>query len=424
MINPAERIAETVEIGSRPCPTGALPRTHAVDAELGLVVPRSMNGRVLYSSYLCEHGSVFETRAVKTPGGDFLLMFPAARPEADEGPLKTWDGHYLAKSWKINDMLAMRSSDGGETWSAPSVAFDIDYNQHGFIPLIPRGTRRIYAFGTQPVWGAWDPKHPGTNENAPIGYRWSDDDGRTWSEVRLIRPRNDPGFLGMSVMQMAETASGAWILGTHEGDHSYKPTAIAQYILRSDDRGQTWDLVPGERHGGWGWLQGLCESRPISVGGNELYMQGRTNVGHLWHTRSVDDGKTWAEWTPSPLVHPHAPPMLFHLGDGETLAAFHHNRGLNYRQEPFVEQMKDRSELWVSFSTDKGRTWSEPRFLLVNAFAPKECSAWLDNQCSYIDVHVDKGVCHIFMPHRWRRVLHLRISESDLRSLPTRAELG
>jgi len=29
---------------------------------------------------------------------------------------------------------------------------------------------------------------------------------------------------------------------------------------------------------------------------------------------------------PTPLVHPDAPPMLFHLADGKTLAAFHRNR--------------------------------------------------------------------------------------------------
>mgnify|MGYP000349680563 CR=1 FL=1 len=46
-----------------------------------------------------------------------------------------------------------KSIDGGKTWTGPKVAFDIDDSQHGFIPLIPRGTKRIYAFGTQPIPG-------------------------------------------------------------------------------------------------------------------------------------------------------------------------------------------------------------------------------------------------------------------------------
>jgi len=52
---------------------------------------------------------------------------------------------------KVNDMLAYRSRDGGRTWAGEGIAFAIDYNQHGFVPLVPRGSARVYAFGTQPV---------------------------------------------------------------------------------------------------------------------------------------------------------------------------------------------------------------------------------------------------------------------------------
>lgn len=76
-----------------------------------------------------------------------------------------------------------------------------------FIPFLPRGTKRIYAFGTQPIPGKWTWEN-GQPEKARIGYRWSDDDGRTWSEVKLIAPLNDADFKGMSVMQMTETDTG------------------------------------------------------------------------------------------------------------------------------------------------------------------------------------------------------------------------
>ncbi|MHC4399568.1 MAG: exo-alpha-sialidase, partial [Planctomycetota bacterium] len=45
----------------------------------------------------------------------------------------------------------------------------------------------------------------------------------------------------------------------------------------------------------------------------------RTAEGHIRETRSTDDGKTWTEPKPTPLVHPDAPPMVFHLADGRTL---------------------------------------------------------------------------------------------------------
>ncbi len=39
----------------------------------------------------------------------------------------------------------------------------------------------------------------------------------------------------MSVMRMCETDAGTWILGSHEGDWSYKPLSTRQYVLRSSD---------------------------------------------------------------------------------------------------------------------------------------------------------------------------------------------
>ena len=391
------------------------PKGTALRADLGLLTAESVTGQIVHRARWRERG-LFEVRATVTPDGDYLLMFPDG-------------GHYGGPDHKVNDMLAYRSRDKGRRWQGPTVAFDIDYNQHGFVPLVPRGSGRLYAFGTQPVWGLWNPSG-GLKENAPIGYRYSDDDGHTWSEVRLIRPVNDPGFLGMSVMRMCETDAGTWLIGTHEADFSYRPLMTRQYLLRSVDQGASWELLPGPRHGGW-HVQNfgrMDELRPINLGGGRVLALARTPEGHLWELRSEDDGKSWSEPRPTVLIHPDAPPMLFHLGDGKTLAAFHHNRhhDLNYTglDGHKLEQMGDRSELWVSTSMDEGRTWSEPRFVLANALSPSLGNPWRDCQCSYADAFCDDGVLHLFVPHRWERVVHLEIAEAVLSTLPTRDELA
>jgi hypothetical protein len=348
-----------------------------------------------------------------TPGGDYLVVFP-------EGQM------YSASPKKVNDLMVCRSGDKGKTWTQPAVAFRINYSQHGFVPLIPRGTKRLYAFGTQPIPGRWV-LHKGLVENAPIGFRWSDDDGRTWSDVQIIDPVNDPTFTGMSVMRMCETDAGTWLIGSHEGDWSVKPLRTRQYILRSEDKGKTWTLIPEKRPNGW-FVEGfdrMDEGRLISLGGGKVMMMSRTPQGHLFIARSEDDGKTWSRPKPTPLVHPDAPPMLFHLSDGKTLAAFHHNRASKYDTlSEHAEMQKDRAEIWVATSADEGQTWSEPRFLFVNALAPTLPNAWFNYQCSYLDLVVDEGVLHLFVPHRWKRVLHLTLRESDLAKLPTRAELA
>jgi hypothetical protein len=234
----------------------------------------------------------------------------------------------------------------------------------------------------------------------------------------------------MSVMRMCETDKGTWLLGSHEGDWSYKPLMTRQYILRSADKGKTWTLLPGPRHGGWHakGFNRMDEGRPIQLADGRVLLMMRTPAGRLFLSWSSDDGLSWTDPAPSPLVHPDAPPMLFHLSDGKTLACFHHNRhhdldytGLSGGKEVL---MRDRSEIWVSTSSDGGETWSEPRFFLSNAAAPDREQPFYNHQCSYMDMFADGGYLHFFMPHRWQQALHLRLAEKDLARLPTRVELG
>ncbi|NQT53217.1 exo-alpha-sialidase, partial [bacterium] len=253
--------AETIEIAGLPLHTAAPPEGLVLREELGLVTSRFVNGQVVHRT---PHPGVglFEVKGTITPSGDYLLMFPEGQ-------------HYGGKWKKVNTLLAYRSSDKGKTWTGPTAAYDIPYSQHGFIPLIPRGTKRLYCFGTQPLLEK--AKFDG-RENATIGFRHSDDDGRTWSDVTLIRPVNDPGFLGMSVMRMCETDAGTWLVGSHEADWTKKPLMTRQYILRSEDKGKTWTVLPGKRPGGWFEKQHnrMDELRPIPLGGGTVLALART----------------------------------------------------------------------------------------------------------------------------------------------------
>jgi len=407
-------IAEEVNINGVTVRTNHPPPALRTLAGAGVVTTRGTVGQIIHRARWPELG-LYEARATRTPGGDYLLMFPDG-------------GHYGHSDSKVNDMLAFRSSDRGYTWQGPTVAFGIDYDQHGFVPLIPRETTRIYAFGTQPI-PAFRSREEGLYENAPIGYRYSDDDGHTWSDVHLIRPENDPDFRGMSVMRMCETDVGTWIIGSHESDWSANPLMTRQYLLRSEDWGKTWQLLPDKRHDGWCVPEygRMDEGRPINLGSGHVYCMFRTPTGRLWHARSLDDGRTWTTPEPTPLVHPDAPPMLFHLSDGLTLAAFHHNRfsmdldsyeGLN---NPAV--FLDRSEIWVSLSKDQGHSWDEPRFVFANALTPSFDHEFRNAQCSYLDMIVDDGMIHLFVPHRWERILQLSFPQEHLETLPTKDKL-
>lgn len=405
-------LATSVTVNGIPIDLKNPPKELAVREHLTLLTAAAVDGQVVYRTKAGQR--LLETRATVTPAGEFLLMFPEGQ-------------HYNGKNRKVNTLIAVRSTDKGKTWGQPTVAFDIPYNQHGFVPLIPRGSQRIYAFGTQPI-----PEKmsfaKGQGENAPIGYRWSDDDGRTWSDVTLITPTNDPDFKGMSVMRMTETQRGTWIIGAHTADWSLKPLVTRQYLLRSQDQGKTWTLLPDKRPGGW-FAEGynrMDEGRPLALAGDRVLAMFRTPEGHLWWARSDDDGKTWSHPAPTPLIHPDAPPMLFLLSDGKTLAAFHHNRHSKVKYDGLsvnMEGMKDRSEIWVSLSTDEGKTWTEPRFVFANAAESNLPNNFHNYQCSYLDAFSHEGVLHLFVPHRWQQALHLRLAEDELTKLPTRKQL-
>jgi len=130
-------LMDTVTVNGIDIPASSLPKELVLDKSTGLLSVSAMKGQVVHRTQT----RILETRATITPKGDYLLMFP-------EG-----DHYAKSKGEKINSMMVCRSTDKGKTWSKPAVAYDIPYGQHGFIPLIPRGTQTIYCYGTQAVPG-------------------------------------------------------------------------------------------------------------------------------------------------------------------------------------------------------------------------------------------------------------------------------
>lgn len=110
--------ADTVFVQGKAFTPFNLPAGYHFDKELGLMLSNNILGQVVHRNFT---GGLYETRAIKTPGGDYLLMFPDG-------------GHYgvAGKTGKkVNNMLSYRSKDQGKTWQGPGIAFDIDYNPQG-----------------------------------------------------------------------------------------------------------------------------------------------------------------------------------------------------------------------------------------------------------------------------------------------------
>jgi hypothetical protein len=298
----------------------------------------------------------------------------------------------------------------------------VPYNQHAFNPFIPSGSNRIYVFGTD-----FHPDYTVLPHNGAVSLRYSDDDGHTWSEPKFIAPENRPDWRGVGHMQACETDSGAWLIGTYfimsKPDHN---RADRQYILRSEDKGETWTLLPHDKPEGWflSEYDRMLEGLPVNCGGGLLAFFIRTSEGHIWRSESRDDGLTWIDPEPTTLVHPDAPPMIFRTGRGDELVAFIHNcppGGLRFADDT---ARWDRNEIWASCSRDGGLTWSEPRYLLSNAAMPSDFGGSGGVEVCYADLIVDGSRLHLIFDHRKRQVVIASFDVEELDRLPTASTLG
>jgi predicted neuraminidase len=394
---------DTAEIGGHRIGLQPAPPLLEVRPELGIVVAAGVPVQRVHAwpapDSFCEC-----PRALRTRRGDFLCLFVAGA------------AHQYRRNRPVNATYAIRSTDRGRTWSAPRPAWSSPYNQHAANLFQPAGQRRILAFQMEAIWSEIEHPHA-----APLAVRQSDDDGETWSEPRLIRPVNDPGYRGVCHMQMAQT-SGAWLLPTYTPIDDHGVRRDRQYVLRSTDEGATWTLLPGPRPAGWTVPHSarLMEGEIVALGGPKALLYSRESSGHLWEQRTDDDGLTWTAPAPTPrLVHPDAPPMVYRLADGRTLVSFVHNRPASDRFRNAGHG--DRQELWVALSTDEGRSWSEPRFLAAN-IAPAGPRTF--RELSYADLLVDGEQLHLFLDEEKRQILHFRLEVDRLTRLPDAAALS
>ena len=62
--------------------------------------------------------------------------------------------------------------------------------------------------------------------------------------------------------------------------------------------------------------------------------------------------------------------------------------------------------------------------MLASALGEAFASPFRNYQCSYMDCIVPGSVVHLFVPHRWKRVLYLTIAEAALGNLPLTEDLA
>jgi len=145
---------------------------------------------------------------------------------------------------------------------------------------------------------------------------FSSDEGSTWGEAVETPLR------GIVPDKLLELENGRWIISAHHPEDGF----LTQFLRYSDDQGRTWSdrITVGKQQG-----LNLCEVSILPAGGSSLVAFMRENSGQGWDckkTISLDNGQTWGEVIDFPLPGCHRP-VAGHLNDGRVLVTHRFMQG-------------------------------------------------------------------------------------------------
>ncbi|HSW46582.1 MAG TPA: sialidase family protein, partial [Phycisphaerae bacterium] len=306
----------------------------------------------------------------------------------------TKDGHWLCtlttgrgeEGARGQHIVATISTDQGRTWSdlidiEPANGPDASWA----MPLItPTGRVYVfYSYNGDHIDSLGDKKGIRADMLGWFVYKYSDDNGRTWSSRRYRIPIRETEYDRTNDWQ-GKVQIG-WSVGKPiiVGQSVYVPfSKIGKYLIdksegwffRSDNflsepdpSKHTWEMLPDGDIGLRSPEGPIAEEQNlVSLSDGSLFTVYRTVAGHPCHAYSRDNGRTWtppafATYTPGGrlIKHPRACPRLWKASNGKYLLWFHNHGGKSYPH---------RNPAWISGGLEKDGFvhWSQPEIMLYD----------------------------------------------------------
>lgn len=278
------------------------------------------------------------------------------------------------------DVAVVRSEDGGQTWSEPTVAMDAGPGKgHGCgDPCILQDTTtgRIWLqalathFDRNPCLlnsrPGFDPADTGQWEMV-----YSDDDGRTWSKniniTREIKQHQWTTILAGPGCGIC-TSKGVIVFPAQIWDFKARPVSMST-ICYSEDNGKTWHYGNGVPH-----RTSECQVAELADGSLMLTCRNETFQGKRVVYTTKDLGKTWQPHATNTntLNDPACQASLIAVNSskyGKLLLFSHPN-----------SQPKLRNHMTIHASTDDGQTWNEGLVYDVRECWGYSCIAPVDDE--------------------------------------------
>jgi hypothetical protein len=272
----------------------------------------------------------------------------------------TWSGGREAHVCPFGQVHAMKSNDGGETWTFPRVLHDgpIDDRDAGILETA-KGTLIVTSFSSLAYEGRlmsspekmadWEPEKvrrwkaerdwlTAEERKKELG-EWalrSTDGGISWSARIPTRVNSPHGPIQLADGRLLYVGKELWTAEKRIGVAESKDDGLTWQML-AEIPGRPGDTVTSDYH----------EAHAVEAGDGTLIAQIRNhnvkNKGETLQTESRDGGRTWS--VPHSIGVWGLPSHLLRLSDGRLLMSYGH------RRKPYGNQAR--------VSEDNGQTWSE-----------------------------------------------------------------
>ncbi len=259
------------------------------------------------------------------------------------------------------DLAALRSYDGGRSWSAPALLFTAA--EHGVgnimsVSLLRLGNGDVGLFYI--LRRGW--------QDARLVLRRSADEGAHWSAPVCCIPwqgyhvTNNDRVLRLSSGRLLAPAAFHPLQGQADGQASGIQLCGEAHFCCSDDDGHTWRALPQRlslhcAHSG----SGLQEPGAVELSPGVLWGYARTDLGRQYEFFSWDNGESWSAPSPSAFPSPCSPLSVKRGPDGRLYAVW--NPEPDHPLRPAAPAGWGRTPLALAVSCDNGKSWEPPLVL-------------------------------------------------------------
>ena len=414
----------------------------------------------------------FRTTASAQLFPDIMINRDLAGTHISDSPQIICDGDTIHVVWEdrrngLKDIYYNSSPDGGKTWLNDDIRLDV-----GTVPGSSTSLHPQIAISGNTVYVVWRDDRRKRDKNktldsfpGDIYMNCSSDRGRTWQplDFRVNRSENrgnttpriaavgdavyvlwEQLFGSYSVVNadlfinVSHNRGGDWqpedlqiddpYAGLYHNTHNPALAAAGDsiyvaweeyyhisfmgdiYFIRSPDRGGTWDAPQRIRADGLEWFNAASPQIEVSGGIIHLaWLDARDRAENVYHTRSLDDGRTWESGGLRLNLGSAAGSAFCYepriAASGDNICVVWRDNRNDPNQDEYWYNNKD--DIFANTSDDGGETWMGQDFRVNIGDPPGDhhasspVPAMQDGTCRIVWIDRRNGLSDIYCNQAW-----------------------